>query len=149
MHHDSDLTAANDLDSSQSAAPRRTRQRDAIHRALSDAGRPLGPGEILEYAQRDIPNLGLSTVYRNVRRLEEEGEIAPVQLPGEPPRYELSSVADHHHHHFRCEGCDRVFDIDGCPGGLSRMLPEGFILRDHTIVLRGLCAECADKERVA
>jgi len=142
--HSSEPTPADDAPS-----PRRTRQRDAIHRALADAGRPLGPSEILEFAQRQIPNLGLSTVYRNVRRLEEEGEIAAVELPGEPPRYELSSVAEHHHHHFRCEACDRVFDLHGCPGGLNRLLPDGFVLRDHTIVLRGLCAECAEGDQAA
>ena len=130
-------------DDTSSAPARITRQRTAIERAISGAGRPLSPEEILERASADVPRLGLSTVYRTIRKLDEEGLIAQVNLPGQPPRYETSQAAESHHHHFRCESCDRVFDVHGCPGGFKAMLPAGFVLKGHSITLRGLCDRCA------
>ena len=121
---------------------RMTRQREAIERAFVRAGRPLSPPEVHALASRKLPTLGLSTVYRTLRRLEEEGLIAAVTVPGEPPRYELAQIAASHHHHFHCRRCGRVFDIDGCPTGLAKMAPPGFVVEDHTVVLHGLCDRC-------
>lgn len=123
--------------------PRVTRQRSAIERAFARAGRPLSPGEVLALAAREVPHVNLSTVYRTLKRLADEGAIAPVSVPGEPPRYELSHVAEHHHHHFHCRQCGRVYDLSGCPTGLSKLLPRGFVLESHTLVLHGLCGQCA------
>ncbi len=123
--------------------PRLTRQREAIERAFTQARRPLSPTEVHALASKKLANLGLSTVYRTLRRLETEGLIAAVTVPGEAPRYELSHIAADHHHHFHCRACGRVFDIDGCPSGLEAMAPPRFVVEDHTVVLHGLCDRCA------
>lgn len=122
---------------------RRTRQRAAIEDAISAAGRPVGPREILLRARKSVRSLSLATVYRAVRALEEEGAIAAVVLPDEPPRYEPAEIAAEHHHHFRCDDCARVFDLPGCPGGFSDLLPEGFRMTRHDVVLYGRCPDCA------
>lgn len=122
---------------------RDTTQQRAIRAAVDSAGRPLSVQEIHELASDEAPTLGVRTVYRVVNRLLDDGAIAPVVVPGQPDRYEPASVAEKHHHHFRCEQCDRVFDVDACPGGLSRMLPPGFELAGHELSLWGTCSECA------
>lgn len=120
---------------------RRTRQRDAIRSAIEAAGRPLTPAEVHEAAQTEAPTLGLATVYRALRALEEAGEISAVEVPGEPPRYERSDLG--HHHHFQCTVCGRMFDLEGCPGNLGRLAPKGFVVERHEIMLFGRCAQCA------
>lgn len=123
-------------------APRRdTAQRRALRAAIERADRPLSPGELLGAARRDVPGLGLATVYRTVRALVEEGWLAEVALPGSPNRYE--QAGKHHHHHFRCTLCDRVFEVEGCPPDLRTLLPRGFRLESHDITLTGRCASCA------
>ncbi len=77
---------------------RSTRQRSSIRTVMEEAGRPLLPAEILGAAQREVPAIGLATVYRNIKQLMEAGEVQAVDLPGEATRYELSGRA--HHHHF-------------------------------------------------
>lgn len=119
---------------------RKTKQRTAILKSLTENKRPLGIEEILTLASRDIPEINLSTVYRNLKNLYAEGEVTIVELPGENVRYELVEQA--HHHHFHCQECDKLFKLYGCPEGLSRLVPEGFRLVDHSIVLNGVCAEC-------
>lgn len=120
---------------------RNTRQRAAIRQAIDAAGRPLLPAEVLEAAQRSVPQLSLATVYRGLKALVEEGALASVVLPGETPRYE--SAGHRHHHHFQCRQCQRVFDVHACPGDLSRLAPPGFTVDGHDLTLYGRCGDCA------
>lgn len=122
--------------------PRRTKQRDAILDALEEAGRPLTPIELLDAATPASPGISQSTVYRTLKLLVDAGDAVPVPVPSEPDRYEHASAAAHHHHHFKCDACGKVYDLDGCSGSLSNMLPDGFTLRDHEIFLYGDCEAC-------
>jgi Fur family transcriptional regulator, ferric uptake regulator len=120
---------------------RNTRQRDAIRQVFAETDRPLSPQEILLAAQAHIPALGIATVYRTLKALIEEDWLAPVELPGEPQRYEIAGKG--HHHHFRCHACDRVYEIDGCLSNLKRLVPHGFQIDRHEVVLYGTCNTCS------
>jgi Fur family transcriptional regulator, ferric uptake regulator len=122
-------------------AASRTRQQLAIRAAFEGAGRPLGPLEVVGLAQAEVPKLGVATVYRTIRTLVEEGWLTPVELPGEPPRYELAGK--HHHHHFQCRGCKKAFELDECAVDLDFRLPPGFVLDDHDLTLYGRCDDCS------
>ena len=122
---------------------RTTKQLIAIREAIEQAGRPLTIEEIHTEASKQVSTLGIRTVYRVVRRFQEDGEVANVPVPGGNDRYELASVASVHHHHFHCTACDRFFDIHGCAGGLEALVPKGFKLQHHDLTLSGLCASCA------
>lgn len=122
---------------------RRTPQRRAIVDALERAPGPLTAREILDRAGRDESSLGLATVYRTLGLLEEAGVIVAVHLPNDPVRYEAAGST--HHHHFRCEDCDNVFEVEGaCPlrplEGAT--LPGGFRVRRHEVTYYGLCGDC-------
>jgi Fur family ferric uptake transcriptional regulator len=122
---------------------RKTIQLDAMIKAFEQAKRPLSVEELHTAASKEVPSLGLRTVYRVIRKLEESNEIAAVVVPGHPDRYELAAVAATHHHHFHCTSCDRVYDVPGCPGRLNALVPDGFVLSHHEIMLSGLCQQCA------
>lgn len=124
---------------------RRTVQKTAVENAFRDVARPLTPQEAWEIARVSTPSIGIATVYRAIKVMLENDELHRVEVPGEPPRYELASST--HHHHFHCRGCGRVFPVDGCAGDLSGLLPRGFKLEDHTIVLHGRCSDCAKSAR--
>lgn len=121
---------------------RRTRQRDAIRRSLEATERPLSPAEVLEIARREIPGLGIATVYRAINALERDGVIVPVQFPGDPARYEFAGKR--HHHHFRCRRCGRVFEVQGCMGTGESITPTGFTLEGHELLLFGVCRACGN-----
>lgn len=124
---------------------RLTRQRIAIASVIAAARRPLSPQEICDAAQAHVAGLGVATVYRTLKAMIAEGAVRGVELPGEPPRYEPTGLG--HHHHFRCDGCARVFDFDACPGGLDALAPKGFVPERHELVLYGKCPECAAHKR--
>ncbi|MGE0495064.1 MAG: Fur family transcriptional regulator [Vulcanimicrobiota bacterium] len=119
---------------------RSTRQRSAIREAIKAAGRPLCTDEILQLARQEVPNLGIATVYRAVKALLDERWLHAVELPGQTTLYERAGLG--HHHHFHCRQCGKVYDIDGCPGNLGRLVPEGFQLEDHDLTLYGRCDAC-------
>jgi Fur family ferric uptake transcriptional regulator len=119
---------------------RSTRQNTAIRQALEAAGRPLSPTEVLDEARRCVAALGLATVYRNLKSLVDAGVIQVVTLPGEVARYEVAH--GDHHHHFRCDICQKVFDVHRCPGDLAGLAPPGFTVDRHEITLYGKCSEC-------
>lgn len=122
-------------------ASRDTAQRRAIRAALEKAGRPLGALEVLRAAKSGAPGLGIATVYRNLKALVQGGEVTAVELPGAAPRYEFAGKE--HHHHFLCSGCDKVYELGGCLGGLRQLLPRGFSLGSHELLLHGTCASCS------
>lgn len=121
---------------------RQTPQQTAIEQTIRQAARPLSPAEILELSRRRQPSLSLATVYRTLKRLEDDGLAARVDIPGQPPRYESAAAAEKHHHHFACRACGRVFDIPGCAKGVEALAPEGFNVDAHEIVLYGTCKSC-------
>jgi len=114
---------------------RDTKQRHAIKRALDNAGRPLGPKEILDLASKEVPNLGIATVYRNIKTMVEKGELATVDLPGQAPRYQPPS--DRPPHLFIDEKSDSVYNIAPNLEGVVIDLPENFELERFQIIAFG------------
>jgi Fur family transcriptional regulator, ferric uptake regulator len=123
---------------------RTTRQRLAISAVLRSARRPLSPQEVLEQSRVAGRAIGLATVYRNLKRLVAEGSVHAINLPGDAPRYEASTLA--HHHHFQCTRCNRVYDVQGCPGDLRRLAPRGFTVEHHDVTLYGRCSDCGKRQ---
>ena len=127
-----------------------TRQKKAVLQALEGSGRSLHPLEIQTLAQKAVPSLNLSTVYRQLKTLTHEGRVLRVDLPGQPPRFEIpgagsepASPMHSHHHHFHCVSCKQVYPIYACPGHLEDLAPPGFLVTHHDLTLHGRCAQCA------
>ena len=83
-------------------AQRQTKQLQAIRNAFETAGRPLSIDEIHDLASKTIKSLGIRTVYRAVRRLQENGDLCVVNVPVEaidmnwrvsPPRTTTTFIA--------------------------------------------------------
>lgn len=122
---------------------RDTRQRRAIRSVFAQADGPLGPQEVLDRAQADVPGIGLATVYRTIKLMLDDQELSQVDLPGEASRYEPADRQKSHHHFFKCEACGKVYEVAGCVSNPGALAPEGFTVSRHEIVLYGRCAQCA------
>ena len=120
---------------------RLTKQKEAIRTVLNEENHPLLPDEIHSIALQTVPSLGIATVYRSLKNLKEEGYLCCVEIPGQPPRYERSNKA--HHHHFHCQECHSVYDLESCVDGIMKLAPIGFKVTHHEIILHGLCKSCA------
>jgi len=123
--------------------PYLTQQKLVLGGVFERARRPLTPAEIWEEARKEIPSLGIATVYRAIKQFVAEGQVRPVDVPGAAPHYE--SAARHHHHFFLCQQCKRLFDLIGCVRGVKALAPDGFHVKHHEIVLYGECASCSEE----
>ena len=121
---------------------RQTRQRDVIVDVIRAAAGPLTVPEILERAQKEVPGLGIATVYRTLKLLHEAGRVETVILPSGETRYESSGLG--HHHHFHCRVCHEVYDLASCPVTLPQdhAIGGGFVVEGHELTLYGVCGEC-------
>jgi Fur family transcriptional regulator, ferric uptake regulator len=122
---------------------RHTRQKDAIRKAFSEADRPLSLEEALAAAQQHHRGLGIATVYRNIKALVEDRWLTAVEIPGDSPRYEISGKK--HHHHFQCNDCGKLYELEGCDEQIKPRLPRGFRATGHEFFLYGICASCTPK----
>jgi Fur family transcriptional regulator, ferric uptake regulator len=131
------------MGSTQGTWQRQTRQREIIRDLLMESERPLTIANLVSLAQERKARIGQATVYRTINALLEAGEIQSVQMPGGEALYEKAHL--HHHHHFKCNSCGRVYDLPGCPEGvdLQKFLPDKFQLTAHEFTFYGTCAACA------
>ena len=124
---------------------RETRQREAILRYLRKATSHPTADSIYEGVKKEIPNISKGTVYRNLKVLQESGQIAELHLTGNTSRYEGRKEK---HYHFRCESCDKVYDLDqpvdiSLDERLSRK--TGLLVTGHQLEYYGLCTDCQNK----
>ncbi len=119
---------------------RTTRQRRIIRAVFDNADRPLSIEEVLAAARRGRNAVSLSTVYRFVRSLVDEGTLSVFELPGQGAFYELAGKA--HHHHFSCIRCGRVYELNDCVSVDKLTLPKGFHAVSHDLTVAGVCAAC-------
>ncbi len=91
-------------------------------------------------------NIGIATVYRNLRRMANSGSIKRISGLEEAEHFDHNT---HTHYHFLCKKCNKVFDIDAkvAPEIIENTQKEtGFIIDSYDIVFHGICKECQTKE---
>jgi Fur family ferric uptake transcriptional regulator len=120
---------------------RKTYQREAITLIFEREKRPLTIPEIVEAGREIVPSLNQATVYRNLNRLIQEGQLQKVQPSKPGGLYELAKAE--HHHYFHCRKCNRSFEIPGCGLRQKGAVGGGFIIEDHKVFLFGVCQSCS------
>jgi len=126
------------------APARSTRQRSAVRDALGRNDGFVSAQELhLQLRQAGDP-IGLTTVYRHLALLVEQGD-ADVVVSEDGSLYRMCR-ADEHHHHLICRSCGRTEEIAGAD--IERWAREvgeahGFSDLDHTVEVFGTCRECA------
>ena len=121
---------------------RKTKQKEAILEVLRGTNSHPTADWVYNEVRKDIPNISLGTVYRNLRMLREGGEILELDLCGTLARFDARRD---NHYHFRCEKCGRVFDVDmPVDEEMDRKATQntGFKISCHRLEFRGICREC-------
>lgn len=84
----------------------------------------------------DLADADLSTVYRNVNALVENGILQTVAVQGKETHYELASRG--HHAHRICRSCGAAFCVP---------CPIGDVTDEHNLEIYFICADCSDAAR--
>jgi len=121
---------------------RKTDQREAILKILMNTRIHPTADDIYDEVREEIPNISKGTVYRNLKVLQETGQVRECNLDGTRSRFEVTIAS---HYHFRCENCGRVLDLDvPIHTELDREIAEqtGLRISHHQLEFRGLCHDC-------
>jgi len=121
-------------------ADKNTPQRQAIVQVFTACQQPLRVGEIVQKAKEIIPTVDQATVYRNLKRLVEQGWLLKMNHPLLGTLYERSGKE--HHHHFYCRKCDSVFELSGCAVDESQVASTGMVVEEHEVFFYGRCRNC-------
>lgn len=130
---------------------RSTQQRVAVLRALRDCPDFVSARELHEALAAEGTAVGLTTVYRTLRALEQGGRVDVVRdRTGE--RLYLPRPADGHRHYLVCRRCglSRAVDAEAVEHWADGVAAAtGFAEVEHTVELTGVCEQCQSHERAA
>ncbi len=132
---------------------RMTRPREAILGVMGSTQDHLSAEDIYMAVHKFYPNIGLTTVYRNLDMLVNLGIIVKFDFGEGKSKFELSEhySGKGHHHHLVCKKCYKVIDysdfmkdevnfLKNTEIGLSQKYK--FNITDHLIQFFGICEGC-------
>ena len=124
-----------------------TPQRYDVMAFLMECNRHPTAAEIFEAVNRSDPRSSRATTYNNLRDLVQAGLVREVAVEGRSARFDAKGTR---HHHFICDRCGNVEDIEWyeVPKPATRALGKR-IVRECELIFRGLCMKCAPKARPA
>jgi Fe2+ or Zn2+ uptake regulation protein len=118
---------------------RNTKQKTAIKDVLK-TGKHLSAEEIFHNIKNNM-KIDMSTIYRNLNIMLENGEVEKIVNPEGVALYHIKSK---HHGHLICKSCSDIYEI---PCNLCEMFHDisdkmGFKDTEHVINIYGYCKKC-------
>lgn len=120
---------------------RGTRQAEAIVSALAGMPGFSSAQDIYAELRSRGENVGLTTVYRHLQVLTEQGALDTIRDSSGETLYRQCGSSSHHHH-LTCRECGRSVEVEGrVVEQWAQMVAAeaGFTAVDHTVELFGLC----------
>ncbi|MFA6739049.1 MAG: transcriptional repressor [Bacilli bacterium] len=120
---------------------RNTRQKEIILKTVRSLYHPTIT-DVAELVRHEHPSIGVSTVYRNVNLLVEQGQLRRLPMPDQAMHYDANL---HPHQHFQCVDCGKILDLDFDPyDQLAEYMKEKAQLEiiAHETVFSGRCPQC-------
>jgi Fur family transcriptional regulator, ferric uptake regulator len=130
---------------------RGTKQAQALAAALDSLPGFCSAQEIHAELRRKGERVGLTTVYRHLQALSDQGSVDTIRDANGEILYRQCETSVHHHH-LTCRNCGRSVEVEGraVEQWAERVAQEaGFTDVGHTVELFGLCPECAADGRAA
>ena len=101
---------------------------------------------VYNHLKTEYPDLSLGTVYRNLAKFKEEGEIISVGTVNGVERFDGNTMP---HVHFVCTGCEAVADLPQIkiPDVLNQEVKNqtGGHIDMCQLTFVGQCGQCANK----
>ena len=123
---------------------RNTWQKTAVLEQLSNTDEFVSAQELHQKISQSGKKLGLTTVYRALTEMIEQGMADSLSISDGEMRYRICTPE--HHHHLICRVCGKTVEFD-MPGfeelALQVAKANGFTELSHEIELFGVCKDCS------
>jgi Fe2+ or Zn2+ uptake regulation protein len=122
-----------------------TPQRLIITQYLDDNRNHPTAYQIYSDLKKDNPSFSKTTVYNTLETLKNHKLVQVLTISESEQRYEFSSE---HHHHFLCNKCGTLMDIEiKCPH-LDDMLKGEHQVEEVHGYFKGICSKCLNKKKL-
>ena len=119
------------------------RKRDAILSCLRATTEHPSAEWVYETVRKEIPDISLATVYRNLAYFKEQGTIISLGTVKGVERFDGNTAP---HVHFICTGCGKVMDLPkiSVPEELNNAASRqsGGRVESCQLSFTGICGEC-------
>jgi len=129
------------------ATTKHFRKRDAILTCLRSTNVHPGAEWVYEQLKAEHSDISLATVYRNLSRFKERGEIVSLGTVNGIERFDGNTEP---HVHFICTNCSGVLDLEGVavPQELSESVSGAGQVAACQLTFTGKCNQCINKEEI-
>ena len=122
-----------------------TAQRKLILEAIAfQVGWHVHPKDVYSYVKDKDDNIGMATVYRTLKMLEDMDLLNKVYMMG---KQDVTPYNHGAHYHLICLRCGNISDVkDDILFGLSKKVKQsyGFETTQVKMTFYGMCADCKD-----
>ncbi|MDD5435384.1 MAG: transcriptional repressor [Nitrospira sp.] len=121
---------------------RRSKQREVILKILMSPTSHPSAEWVYKEVKKEIPNISLGTVYRNLKLLQSIEKVSEIACSGNEGRFDGNPNL---HYHVTCQECGKIADVhDLACKGIEETVAEatGFKIITHCIGFTGICPEC-------
>lgn len=123
-----------------------SRQRQAILECLKNTDCHPSAGWLYDNVRKEIPNISLGTVYRNLAELRRSGDILAFTPGDGTERFDGNTKP---HYHFYCSSCRSVLDVD-IPAiedsDQKAAQALGCEVDYHNLIFYGTCRNCKETQ---
>lgn len=126
------------------ARERSTRQKRALAAILEGSDGFRSAQDLFTELRERGENVGLTTVYNQLRALSEAGELDALRNEDGETLYRRCAT-ERHHHHLVCRVCGRTVEVEGPEvehWAETVGAKHGFAEVSHTLEIAGTCATC-------
>jgi Fur family transcriptional regulator, ferric uptake regulator len=127
-----------------STVMRNTRQRAAVSALLREVEGFHSAQELHAMLRERGDRVGLTTVYRTLQGMADNGEVDVMRPPGGEHLYRRCSEG--HHHHLVCRSCGSTVEVEGPTvesWATKVATAHGYVNVSHTVEIFGTCPDCA------
>ena len=123
-----------------------SKQREEIRQVVKDSSVHPTAEDVYSVLRERISKISLSTVYRNLHLLAEEGILQKLYMPNGSLRFDGTLTP---HQHAVCSICQKVFDVSYNALGLKEAVEEqtGMSVDLVQISILGVCQDCKVDEK--
>ena len=116
---------------------RETKQRNLILEIINNSCSHLSAEEIYNIAKKEISNISLGTIYRNLNLLFENGNIRKIKLDDNVDHYDNLKKE---HNHFICNKCNKIYDVFEKEKNNTNL--DCGIVMNYEKIYKGICNNC-------
>lgn len=102
--------------------------------------------EIYLFVKEKDNNIGIATVYRNLKKMVEQGILGELNIEKQGVRYDLLT---HEHYHFICDTCGSIENfvsptLEGIHKEVETLMHG--VVHQKQLTFHGICKTCLTKQ---